>query len=285
MSPRIDARIGTALVLMPLALGITLYGTQALFAGFCAVVTLIGAWEWTGIAAPRRWYWELAGLLLTALLLATCYVLLIAHYYNSSHVVAFYIMGLSLIWWGAALVLIMLRQSGREFSPGVLAQAVMGALTLVPAWVALVALHIQPAWRGPELVVCLFALVWCADTGAYYTGKRWGRRKLAPHVSPGKTLEGLGGAFAGGLAAALLCALLLLQMGLPELAPFLLVCMATIAMSVLGDLTESMIKRSAGVKDSGELLPGHGGALDRIDSLTAAAPAFYVGMLLLERGQ
>ena len=121
----------------------------------------------------------------------------------------------------------------------------------------------------------LFVVVWSADTGAYYTGKRWGRHKLAVLVSPGKTLEGLFGAFGFGLAAALLCALLLLRAGPGELLPFLLVCAATIAVSVIGDLTESLIKRSGGVKDSGELLPGHGGALDRIDSLTAAAPVFF----------
>lgn len=276
MKLRINSRIGTALVLMPLVLGITLYGSSTLFAGLCAIAILAGAWEWASLAEPRRSRWKVVALVLTALVLAVCY-------YNIDSVTALYIVGLSLLWWGVALILVIRSQDGRKFSPGLLLQAGIGMLVLVPAWVSLVALHDHSEFRGPVLVACLFIMIWSADTGAYYTGKRWGRHKLAIHISPGKTLEGLFGAFGFGLVAALFCALLLLQMTLIELVLFLLVCTGTIAMSVVGDLTESMIKRSGGVKDSGELLPGHGGALDRIDSLTAAAPVFFAGVLVLER--
>ena len=276
MKLRIDRRIGTALVLAPLVLGITLYGTHAQFAALCAVAVLAGAWEWAGLAGPRGARRKIAAQVLAALLLALCYYLM-------DGVVTLYIVGLSLLWWGVALALVVRRQGGGDFSPGLLSQALIGMMVLVPAWVSLVALHNHPEFRGPVLVACLFIMIWSADTGAYYTGRRWGRRKLAVHVSPGKTLEGLFGAFGFGLAAALACALLLLQMTLIELILFLPVCAGTIAMSVIGDLTESMVKRSGGVKDSGELLPGHGGALDRIDSLTAAAPVFFAGVLLLER--
>ena len=277
MTRRIDARTGTALALMPVALGITLFGAPGLFAGLCALVALAGAWEWAGIMAPQRPRRKALGVALTALLLAW-------YYYHASLVLALYITAMALLWWAAALLLIIRWQYGREFTPGLLLQVVAGMLTLAPAWVALVTLRAQGETLGPALVVCLFALVWSADIGAYYTGKRWGRRKLAPRLSPGKTLEGLAGAFACGLAAALFCAALLLYEGGPGLAPFLVVCMVTVAMSIIGDLTESMIKRSAGVKDSGALLPGHGGVLDRIDSLSAAAPAFFVGMAVLEGG-
>ena len=276
MSRPISQRVGTALLLAPLVLVITLYGTPVQFAGLCALAVLAGAWEWAAIAEPRRARWKLFALVLAALLLALCYR-------NIDAVVTLYIVGLSLLWWALALVLIIVCDRGWNFSPGLLSQAVIGMLVLVPAWVALVAMHAHPDLRGPVLVVCLFVVVWSADTGAYYTGRRWGRHKLARQVSPGKTLEGLFGAFVFGLAAALLGALLLLKMSLGELLPFLLVCAITIAVSVVGDLTESMVKRRGGVKDSGELLPGHGGALDRIDSLTAASPVFFAGMLLLER--
>lgn len=276
MNLRIGPRVGTALVLMPLVLGITLYGTHIQFAALCAIAVLAGTWEWAGLTGPRGARRKILAQVLTALLLAACY-------YNIDGVMTLYIVGLSLLWWGVALVLIIRRQDGGNSGSGLFSQAGLGMIVLVPAWVSLVALHNHSEFQGPVLVACLFIMIWSADTGAYYTGRRWGRHKLAVHISPGKTLEGLFGAFGFGLAAALTCALMLLQMTLIDLVLFLPVCTVTIAMSVIGDLTESVVKRSGGVKDSGELLPGHGGALDRIDSLTAAAPVFFAGVLLMGR--
>ena len=274
MKPRLSSRVGTALALAPLVLGITVYGTQGLFAGFCALVVLLAAWEWAGLTAPGKMYRRVPAPLLAALLLTVCY-------FNIDSTMTLFIVGLSLAWWGLALVLILRRQHGKEFTPGPVCQAGIGIIVLVPAWVSLVALRADPDLPGPALVTCLFLLVWGADTGAYYTGQRWGRTKLADQVSPGKTREGLYGALGCGLSVAVICALLL-QMTVSKLVLFLLVSLATIAVSVVGDLAESLMKRSGGVKDSGELLPGHGGALDRIDSLTAAGPVFFTGVLLME---
>jgi len=152
---------------------------------------------------------------------------------------------------------------------------VAGPFVLLPAWLALVRLHAQgPTLDGPQLLTFLLLLVVAADVGAYFAGRAFGKHKLAPRVSPGKTWEGV----AGGLAGASLLALagaLWFELPLPR---FVLLCVLVVMISVVGDLAESLFKRHAGVKDSGSILPGHGGILDRIDSLTAAGPCFVLGM-------
>ena len=125
----------------------------------------------------------------------------------------------------------------------------------------------------------LFALllVWMADIGAYFCGRRFGRRRLAPAVSPGKTWEGaLGGLAASGIVAGAGGAWFRLPV-----AQFLVLCLAAVAFSIIGDLTESLLKRFAGMKDSGTLFPGHGGVMDRIDSVTGAAPVLLLGLTFL----
>ncbi|MDX1433429.1 MAG: phosphatidate cytidylyltransferase [Gammaproteobacteria bacterium] len=126
----------------------------------------------------------------------------------------------------------------------------------------------------PALVLFLLVLVWCADSAAFFVGRRYGRRRLASRVSPGKSVEGVLGAM---LAGALLAGAAAPLGGVPAPLPFVALSVLTVITSVLGDLTESAFKRRAGVKDSGSLIPGHGGVLDRIDSLTAAAPLFVLG--------
>jgi phosphatidate cytidylyltransferase len=165
-----------------------------------------------------------------------------------------------------------------------------GSLCVIPAWAAAVWLHHegQPAqWSllpipsGAVWTLFAVAIIWAADTGAYFVGSRYGKRKLAPRISPGKSWEGL---FGGLAAAALLtvAAVPLLHVGWAKLPALLAVVLATVAISVVGDLFESLLKRHAGVKDSSDLIPGHGGILDRIDSLLAALPVFVVlrGLLL-----
>lgn len=153
----------------------------------------------------------------------------------------------------------------------------MGPIVLTPLWTALVALH-GNGEDGPSSVLFLMILIWVADSGAYFAGRQWGRNKLAPVISPGKTWEGVYGAVFGALICGLLLAWYRSDIeGFHWLVP---VCVITVLMSVVGDLFESVMKRKMDMKDSGTLLPGHGGVLDRIDSLTAAAPVFVLGLQL-----
>jgi len=152
--------------------------------------------------------------------------------------------------------------------------AIIGWLVLIGTWFALVELQA----RSPWLVLATMAVVWLADTAAYFTGRRFGRHKLAPSISPGKTWEGV----LGALVAACIYGLLLLgfapragyaqPLSTAAIALWLLLMLALTTLSVIGDLFESKLKRERGVKDSGSLLPGHGGVLDRIDALLAAMP-------------
>ncbi|MCG5512669.1 phosphatidate cytidylyltransferase [Ectothiorhodospira shaposhnikovii] len=184
---------------------------------------------------------------------------------------------LGVLWWGGVLVVLAFyRPAGREgrilWRRYGLGSA--GVLTLVPAFIALVWLHqVQPA-----LVLYLILLTATADSAAYFAGRRFGRHKLAPRISPGKTREGLLGALIAIVPFGLLGAW---YFGvIPALWFFFVcLCLVTALVSVAGDLFESVLKREAGAKDSGALLPGHGGILDRIDSLTAAAPVFLMGLL------
>ncbi|MES9871768.1 MAG: phosphatidate cytidylyltransferase, partial [Candidatus Sedimenticola sp. 6PFRAG7] len=157
-------------------------------------------------------------------------------------------------------------------------KSLLGVFVLVPAWAALVMIH-GYGEKGPMLLLFSLTLTWVADSGAYFAGRRWGRVKLAPAISPGKTREGVYGALAGSVLWGLLLAWYAPELGpLPILVIF---CLLVCVISVIGDLFESLLKRQAGIKDSGNLLPGHGGVLDRIDSMTAVAPVFAFGLLLL----
>ncbi|WP_277374276.1 phosphatidate cytidylyltransferase [Pseudomonas sp. AA-38] len=255
-------RIITALVLLPIALGGFFLLDGLAFALFIGAVVSLGAWEWARLAGFESQGLRVAYAAVVALLLAVLYLL---------PGLAPLILALAVLWWVAATWLVLGYPDRSRYWGGLPGRLLIGLLILLPAWQGLVLLKQWPQANG--LIIAVMLLVWGADIGAYFSGKAFGKRKLAPRVSPGKSWEG----FYGGLAASLLITLLVgLQQGwsVGSLVLALLGAALVVMVSVVGDLTESMFKRQSGIKDSSNLLPGHGGVLDRIDSLTAAIPLF-----------
>ncbi|HEX4524672.1 MAG TPA: phosphatidate cytidylyltransferase [Casimicrobiaceae bacterium] len=269
----LKTRIITALVLIPLTLAALFGLPPRAWGALTLAVVVIAATEWAELAALEKRGWLL---FVGTTLFVGCVLLLDpAAGFTSDH-------GWpeSTVWWicGAATLFWLLVApawlvSGRRMTSRPVL-VIIGWLVLIATWVAVVALQT----RSPGLLLAMMAIVWVADTAAYFTGRRFGRRKLAPSISPGKTWEGVYGA----LAAVAIYALLLLPLsqaaGYPRppdaIAAAIWVALALLltGLSIVGDLFESQLKRQRGVKDSGAVLPGHGGVLDRIDALTAAMP-------------
>jgi phosphatidate cytidylyltransferase len=183
------------------------------------------------------------------------------------------------IWCGITVGLFLWRQRPLQQVRWQPVPAAFGLLLLPAAWLALLLLHLGSP-NGPAITLGLMVLIWSADSAAYFTGKAFGRHKLAPVLSPGKTLEGVAG---GVVAAALVGILLFLYLGHSSVTALALaagIALVTGLVSVGGDLFESMVKRRAGEKDSGRLLPGHGGVWDRVDSLVSSSPVFVAALSL-----
>ncbi len=257
-------RILTALVLGAVLIGVLLFGpawsARVLFGLFIAG----GAWEWSAFlaAAPRAA--RLGFVLLVALLSVSARVLLA----DTSGFAL--LMQLAVCWWVVALLwLLVAPQRANAWST-----ALAGILALVPTWVALT--RMVELWpRGAQWALFVLALAFAADTGAYFAGSAFGRVKLAPQVSPGKTWEGV----AGGMVLAAVVGFAGSRWFGLATGRFIPLCLAGAAFSVVGDLTESLFKRASGLKDSGRLFPGHGGMLDRIDSVLACTPVICTGLL------
>ncbi len=233
----------------------------------------IASWEWAGLAGYHKIIQRSVYLVLVTALLICVYFLRATNWVNT--IVIF-----SLIWWCFALVMVISYQRGKELIPSnQIIKALIGCIILVPAWTGLINLH--EAVAGSQQILLLFVLIWVADSTAFFIGGWWGKRRLASRISPAKSWEGV----IGGLVASMVTVLgyvILKEMSGVDIIRLFALCLITVVFSVLGDLVESMFKRNANMKDSGRLLPGHGGVLDRIDSLTSAVPVFVTGVWLLE---
>lgn len=268
-------RIITAVLIVLVIFAALAYLSTAALSGVFALAFLLASWEWANLSGfvsriGRSLYIASCGLVMAFVawqsgLLAEHNVLVLRDIFVAA-----------CLWWAIALLWVKSYPTSAGLWGSKVARSVMGLLVLVPAWLALSYLRYLP--EGIYLILVVIGLVVAADVGAYFTGRAFGKAKLAPAVSPGKSWAG----FWGGLASCVSLMAILWQVwpgGMPiGLVAALCLALITGLASVLGDLLESMVKRHRGIKDSGNLLPGHGGIMDRIDSITAAAPVFALGL-------
>jgi phosphatidate cytidylyltransferase len=261
-------RIISALILVPLVVWVIFGLEKTSFAVAMLIVVSMCAWEWSRFIPLRSILYQVIYTIAAILIVAVIWQ------FTSQAVLVNSILGLALVWWLFALFWI--TRPGL-FADGAAAQtlkSIAGWLMMTSCWLALVVLHSQ---NGPYWVLFVLSLIWVADIGAYFSGRQWGGRKLAPQVSPGKTWAGVYGALAACGVYAVVASWLFNLSG-KDIPGFLLVSMLTVLFSIAGDLLESLLKRHQDMKDSGQLIPGHGGILDRLDSLLAAAPVFVLGL-------
>ena len=250
-------RIMTALVAVAVLVIVLFYVPPAVAEALVGLLVLAGAWEWSNFLGLKNSMLRVAYVLLVGLLIGA-----VGYVWTGYEGL---VLKLALAWWLTALVWTFVFPTPIP----VVIRWLCGVLVLVPLYVALVMLYNL----SPLILLFALVIVWAADVGAYFSGKQFGRVKLAPSISPGKTWEGvIGGLLVVGIVAAI--GNLWLSADLLVLLPF---CLGVAGTSIVGDLTVSMFKRTAGVKDSGTLFPGHGGVLDRVDSVAAAAPVFALG--------
>ena len=270
-------RVITALILAPLMIGGIFFLPLESFAYFIGVIAAIGAWEWANIAGYTKPVGRFA--YAAAVFISLFITARILDQYEELKI---YFLAMGALWWLLAFFLVRQYPNGTSIWNARPIRALLGLCVLIPMWVGFMTLKVQE--YSSLLIVYVMLIVWGADTGAYFAGKTWGKAKLAPNVSPGKSWAG----FWGGVVTTLIIALVygvcinhwirpLDNMDVLILASITVI---TTVISVLGDLVESMMKRHRGIKDSSQLLPGHGGVLDRIDSMAAAVPIFAFFMLL-----
>ena len=279
-------RLLTALLLAPLALAAVFYLPPLGFALFVAFAFLLAAYEWAGFCGWQKPTAKLAYVLATAVAFVGCYLALPVQlqWPLQTNLFAETMIYVGIGWWLVAVLLIVSFSSSKSmWQHSAPLKALMGFLTLTPSFAAVILLrnvdYQHSQFTGAWLIFGLLGLVWAADVGGYVIGKPFGKHKLMPAVSPGKTLEGLVG---GMIFVMLLVTAIAAYHDFPaDCGLWYGAAVVLTMLSVFGDLSESMFKRVAGLKDSGSLIPGHGGVMDRIDSLTATAPLFALFVALL----
>lgn len=266
-------RIFTSLILAPLIIWGIYALPQNIFTIIMAAVTAMGAWEWSKICQLEK---HISRILYIISILVVS--LAVIRFSSQSNIVLISLL-LICIWWIAVVIrLIQYRTVKLEEKQNRINDMLAGFFALSGCLVTLVLLREK---YSAHFMVALMFLVWGADTFAYFAGKKFGKTKLLPEISPGKTIEGVWGAFTGALIIGSIAGALIGVSG-TDLFWFVTICFITVIFSIAGDLHESLYKRKAHIKDSGSLLPGHGGIMDRIDSLTAAAPVYLSGLVLLK---
>jgi len=279
----LNARIITAIILIPLVIAALFFLPPNLFGYVIIVICSLAAWEWSQFIG---WTVQIKRII-SAVLFGICLLGLHLSFQDlrqlTTEPLIFYILSAGLVWWLVAIIFVVtFPTSARFWSQSVILKILFGVFTILPFYCGMLVLksvdyHIDN-FIGAWWVLYVMLLVWSADSGAYFFGHLFGKHKLAAKVSPGKTLEGMLG---GILTAGIIAWLFSLFVPVLLISKNLLFCsVIVVIISVFGDLTESMFKRQAGIKDSSHLIPGHGGVLDRIDSLTAAIPVF-AGLTLL----
>ena len=259
-------RIITGLILAPVALAAVFWLPVSAFSIFIALVIVVGGWEWANLAGVENNILRVtyAGVIGGLCLLSSLFL-----------VPPLFILLAAVCWWCLAFFMVRHYPDSAGWCSGKITRLLMGIITLIPAWSAIVMLKNS---YGPLAIMLVLILVWAADVGAYFSGKNFGKHKLAENVSPKKTIEGLLGGLVLSVIVAIIVGLALDFSFGKGLGLIALTIMVTLV-SVLGDLLESLLKRERGIKDSSNLLPGHGGILDRIDSLTAALPVFALALI------
>lgn len=275
-------RLLAALVLIPIVIAGLFFLSISNFAIVMLVIFALSSWEWAQfLHFTTKRSKSIFTILLT--ILAAIIYYLPSYVYLPINIFEIILLS-SIAWWSVALVLVLsYPKSVKLWGTSFFNKLLFAFFTLMPFFIAMIQLrqinYGLNSYEGAYWLLYILVLVWATDSGAYFAGRLWGKHKLAPSVSPGKTIEGL----MGGVASSIIIGLLVYYSHFfnAPFYPFMISSVVAIFASVLGDLTESMFKREANIKDSGHLIPGHGGILDRIDSLTAAMPIFAAFILYI----